>query len=186
MRSGGTLVCSYFTGVVDENGAVHLGGYPGAFRDILGVRAEEFLPLLPGQKTKLSSESKQIPGGTASRWAEDLHLDGAETVLTHRDGPAAGRPAVTRNSFGEGTAWYLATAPDQSTLGAVLRAACADAGLALPVGRPAGVECVRRVGPDGAEFDFLINHTEQDAVVPLGGEQVTVPAGRVRVVVSTS
>ena len=186
VRSGGTLVCSYFTGVVDENGAVHLGGYPGAFRDILGVRAEEFLPLLPGQKTKLSSESKQIPGGTASRWAEDLHLDGAETVLTHRDGPAAGRPAVTRNSFGEGTAWYLATAPEPEVLGAVLRAACADAGLSLPVGRPAGVECVRRVGDDGAEFDFLINHTEQDAVVPLGGEQLTVPAGRVRVVISTS
>ncbi|QMU76438.1 beta-galactosidase [Streptacidiphilus sp. PB12-B1b] len=186
VRGGGTLVSSYFTGVVDENEAVHLGGYPGALRDILGVRAEEFLPLRSGQKTRLASESAAVPGGSASRWAEDLHLDGAAAVLRHADGPAAGCPAVTRHGFGEGTAWYVATAPEAGTLTAILRAACADAGVALPVGRPEGLEAVRRVAEGGAEFDFLINHNDRDVTVPLAGSDLVVPAGRVRVVVRTS
>ncbi len=37
---GGTLVVSYFSGIVDEHGAVHQGAYPGALRDVLGLTVE--------------------------------------------------------------------------------------------------------------------------------------------------
>ena len=46
---GGHLVTTYFSGVVDENDHVWLGGYPGALRDLLGIRIEEFGPLLDGE-----------------------------------------------------------------------------------------------------------------------------------------
>ena len=44
---GGHVLVTYFSGIVDEDDHVRLGGYPGAFRELLGVRAEEFAPLLP-------------------------------------------------------------------------------------------------------------------------------------------
>ncbi|MFC4589408.1 beta-galactosidase [Sphaerisporangium corydalis] len=45
VERGGTLVVSFFSGVADEHARVRLGGYPGALRDLLGIRVEEFLPL---------------------------------------------------------------------------------------------------------------------------------------------
>jgi beta-galactosidase len=195
VRAGGTLLASYFSGIVDENDAVHLGGYPGALRDLLGVRVQEFLPLRKGQRTGLAADAAALVGpvaGSAGRWAEDLDLDGATAVLRHLDGPAAGLPAVTRHGFGAGTAWYVATAPDRGTLGAVLRAACADAGVQPPVGLPEGVERVRRTADDGTAYEVLVNHTDSAAVLPLHGHDLladgapvdgvlTVPAGGVRV-----
>ncbi|MEY9969242.1 beta-galactosidase [Streptacidiphilus sp. MAP12-16] len=194
VRDGGTLLASYYTGIVDENDAVHLGGYPGALRDVLGVRVEEFLPLLKGQQTTLAAESAAVQAatGSATRWAEDLALDGAAAVLRHEDGPAAGKPAVTRHTFGEGTAWYVATAPDPGTLDAILRAACADAGVQPPSGLPDGVERVQRRGADGTVYEVVINHTGTDFVLSGTGRdllaggtpvdsELTVPAGGVRV-----
>ena len=49
---GGHLVTTYFSGVVDENDHVWLGGYPGALRDLLGIRIEEFGPLLDGEQRR--------------------------------------------------------------------------------------------------------------------------------------
>ena len=37
VRQGGTAVISFFSGIVDASVRVRLGGYPGAFRDVLGV-----------------------------------------------------------------------------------------------------------------------------------------------------
>ncbi len=44
-RAGAQVVVTYFSGVVDEHEHVRPGGYPGAFRELLGVRTEEFFPL---------------------------------------------------------------------------------------------------------------------------------------------
>ena len=48
--AGGHLVTTYFSGIVDQNDRVWLGGYPGALRELLGVMVEEFVPLLPGER----------------------------------------------------------------------------------------------------------------------------------------
>src|SRR5690606_41279736 len=63
VEGGGHLLVTYFSGIVDENDHVRLGGYPGAFRDLLGVRTEEFAPLLPGvdrKSTRLNSSHVKI------------------------------------------------------------------------------------------------------------------------------
>ena len=54
VTGGGTLVVSYFSGIVDEDDAVHLGGYPGVLRDLLGLTVGEFLPLRQGEHAGLT------------------------------------------------------------------------------------------------------------------------------------
>ena len=66
VEGGGTLVVSYFSGIVDENDAVHLGGYPGALRDVLGVRVDEFLPLAAGQSVAVTV--RWTPATAKPRW----------------------------------------------------------------------------------------------------------------------
>jgi beta-galactosidase len=169
---GGHVVISYFSGIVDPDDAIRLGGYPGAFRELLGIRVEEFRPLAAGETLALED------GSVADVWSEDLRLEGAEAVLSFADG----RPAVTRHAVGDGVAWYVATRLDPAPL---LARVCAEAGVepVLP-GLPEGVEAVRRRGADG-EFVFVVNHTDAPVSVPgedlLGGDG-TVPAGGVAVV----
>ena len=45
------------SGIVDENLPIRLGGYPGAFRDWLGVIVEEFYPLRKGEQIVLDDDS---------------------------------------------------------------------------------------------------------------------------------
>lgn len=195
VEGGGTLVVSYFSGIVDTNDAVHPGPYPGVLRDVLGLHIEEFAPLGEGGTVRLITPegAPEGPVLTGDLWSDVVIPRGAETVWSYADGIPAGRPAVTRNRLGEGTAWYVSTRLSGPGLDTVLDRACADAGIAARTGLPHDVEVVRRTGESGT-YLFVINHTEGDTEVPLdapGTELLTgepakdhlaVPAGAVRVV----
>ncbi|MFD3914392.1 beta-galactosidase [Streptomyces sp. NPDC058603] len=191
VENGGTLVVSYFSGIVDQHDAVHPGAHPGVLRDVLGLTVEEFSPLGEGERVRLTEA-----GGaelTGDVWSEFVVPRGAETVWTYADGLTAGRPAITRHRLGRGTAWYVSTRLDARALDTVLDAAAEDAGLAPRTGLPRDVEVVRRTG-EGGDYLFAVNHTGTDAKVPLpahGTELLTgertagrlgLPAGAVRVV----
>ncbi len=105
-EAGAQVLVTYFSGIVDEHDQVRLGGYPGAFRDLLGVRVEEFFPLPPGEVVALDD------GSTGTLWSELLTADGAEVLARYADGPLAGGPALTRRAVGAGAAWYSSTRLD--------------------------------------------------------------------------
>ncbi|MFC9770414.1 MULTISPECIES: beta-galactosidase [unclassified Pseudarthrobacter] len=182
--AGTTVLVSYFSGIADAQDHIRLGGYPGAFRDLLGVRVEEFHPLLAGSQLKLDD------GTIASVWSEHLHLAGAETVQAFTEYPLEGVPALTRQSVGSGAAWYLATFPDRDGIDALVDRLLAESGVSALASADAGVELVRRRSDGGQGFLFAINHTRSSAAVsatgtdlltgePFGG---SVPAGSIAVI----
>lgn len=185
---GGTVLVTFWSGIVDEQDRVRLGGYPGAFRDLLGIRVEEVAPVLADEVLHLDT------GERARLWSERSRVVDAEVLARFADGPSAGEAALTRRTVGSagGSAWYVATAldpePYAALAGRLLAAAgvTADADLAA-----AGVERTVRAAADGRRWTFLINHSTSDVVLPaLGHELVTdvavpgelvVPARAVRV-----
>ncbi|MBL0888402.1 beta-galactosidase [Myceligenerans indicum] len=201
VAGGGTLLVSYFSGIVDEHDAVHPGGYLAPLRDALGVTVEEFLPLREGESltvmydgagTELAGTELAGTELAGTVWADDLTLAGADVVGTYADGPKPGGAAVTRHRHGDGTGWYVSTNFDVETLSAVMADVYADAGLP-PSGIPEDLELIRRHG-DGATYTIAINHGGDDAKLPLDGQvtdlltgdetsggAVVVPAGAVRV-----
>ncbi|MDF9810964.1 beta-galactosidase [Streptomyces sp. SPB162] len=191
VEGGGTLVVSYFSGIVDEHDSVHPGAHPGALRDVLGLTVEEHAPLLAGERVRMAAgDGAELE---ADVWTEFVVPRGAEPVWTYVDGPAAGHPAVTRHALGAGSAWYVSARLGADALDAVLAAASADAGVGPRDELPRDVEVVRRTGEHGS-YLFAINHTGAETKVPLesaGTELLTgeraagllaVPAGAVRVV----
>ena len=179
---GGQVVVTYFSGIVDQADRVLLGGYPGAFRDLLGVRVAEFAPLPEGGTV-------QLDDGSAGRvWSERMTLTTATAVASFADGPAAGGPAVTRRDVGQGAAWYVATQLDEDGTARLLGQVAEAAGVQAIPGATSGVELVRRVS-DAGRWLFAINHTGEEVRVPLGGTDlltgdvhdgaVGVPAGGV-------
>ncbi|MBO1337992.1 beta-galactosidase [Streptomyces sp. VRA16 Mangrove soil] len=177
VENGGTLVVSYFSGIVDEHDAVHDGPYPGAFRDVLGLTVEEFSPLLAGETVSVTG-----PDGarlTGDVWTELVVPRGAEPVWTYETdttGLAAGRPAVTRHTYGQGTAWYVSTRLSAQDLDTILAAAGTDAGIEPRPELPRDVETVTRTGESGT-YVFAINHTQDEVKIPLDGPSTELLTG---------
>jgi beta-galactosidase len=166
---GGHVLVGAYSGIVDECDRVRLGGYPGALRDLLGVRVEEFFPLAAGRSVALAGGSPL--GAYGLVWAEFGRATTATVVTTFADGPTAGSPALTVNTVGAGgRAWYLGTRLAPDPLVSLLSTVAASAG-AEPVlpDRPDGVEAVRRTRPDGSAYLFVLNHSDVDATVRAAG-----------------
>jgi len=164
VRRGGHLVMGPFSGVSDPDERIRLGGYPAPFRELLGLRIEEYWPLPDTEPLRLHSEV--FGDFSAASWAEWLSVGTGTALAEIGSGPLAGIPAVVRNDFGAGTAWYVSTRPDPATLREILRRAAADAGVGFDTETPDTLELVRREAADGTRYLFAINHGDAAAAVP--------------------
>jgi beta-galactosidase len=186
-EGGGTVVATYFSGIVDEYDHIRLGGYPGALRDLLGVWIEEFFPLAQGDSVALTEF------GPGHVWSELGRVTEATAVAEYATGPVAGSPAITQRDVGAGHAWYVGTQLSGDRLGGLVERILVDAGVeSVVAGLPRGVEAVRRVGPD-ASYLFVINHTDTAVSVASAGTDLlsgasdgTVAAGGVAVLKTRS
>ncbi|WP_410791696.1 beta-galactosidase [Kribbella sp. C-35] len=152
---GGQLVVGYFSGIVDPDLRVRLGGYPGTFTELLGVRVEEFHPLPIDGEVALSS------GGRGRVWSEDVRAVSAEVIDRYAGGVLDGKPAITRHEFGAGVAWYVSTEVDDETAARLLGLSASP------------VETVRRRAGD-TTWTFLINHGDAQVDVPADGSELVV------------
>ncbi|MER6624744.1 MULTISPECIES: beta-galactosidase [unclassified Streptomyces] len=161
-EQGGHLVTTYFSGVVDEHDHVWLGGYPGALRDLLGIRIEEFGPLLAGDRVELDD------GTSGTLWTDRITVtgDGTEVLARYRTGEQSGRPAVTRRPAGGGSATYVSTRLGVGGLTSLLPRLLERAGVEseLPAEARGLIEPVVRRSAEG-RFLFLVNRTDDTVVV---------------------
>ncbi len=189
VRSGGHLLVSYFTGVVDETDAVSAEGLSGPLGATLGLRVEEFAPLRQGDRVTVRWADGTVH--TADVWTDRLVTSPAtETLAEFGDGPAAGGPALTRHRAGAGAAWYVATRLERDGLERLVAAVSAEAGV-VTVDHAEGLEVVRRVAGERT-WTFAINHSASAATLSATGtelitgrpveRELVVPAGAVRVV----
>ena len=172
VEQGGHFVTTYWSGITDENCHVHLGGYPGAFRDLLGIRVEEFAPI---------ASPVQLDDGTeGSIWSEPIDIvgDNVEVLRKYTTGMFPGGPAVTRRSVKNGSATYVSTKLSSEGLGSLLPTLLEKSGVksSLPELLRGKVEQVFRVDRK-CRWEFLINRTD--------GE-LSLQDARGRLVVSTA
>lgn len=187
IAAGGTALITFYSGIVDEDDRVWTGGYTGPFRDAIGLRIEEFAPIAQGDVLTLTD------GSRATLWSERAHPTTATVEASFTDGLAAGNPAITRNAWGSGEAWYLATLPEPDDYRALVARIAERAGVTPPVVVDGGhdVEIVRRSGPD-ASFLFIINHGDTSVRAEVSGRElitglaarghIDVPGGAVRII----
>ncbi|WP_284642841.1 beta-galactosidase [Paenibacillus silviterrae] len=170
VQAGGTVVMTFFSGIVDENDRIHLGGYPAPFREMLGLTVEEFDPMLPDQTNRVAVKGlKEADGEYGCRlWADLIRLEGAEALAAFTSDFYAGSPAVTKNSFGSGKAYYVGTHAEEALVYGLLSRILGDLGVAAPLQAPEGVELSVRSLED-RRFVFALNHNTAPVTIPLGG-----------------
>jgi beta-galactosidase len=134
---------------------------------------------LAGEAVRLAGEAAGLadaghgPVWSGTVWSEDLRSEGAEVLASYAEGPLSGHPAITRNSFGAGTAWYVSTQLDEGARDRLFAAVAAQAGAGPVVaGAPPGVEIVRRHGDGGRSWLFVLNHTPDPAVIDASGVEL--------------
>ncbi len=165
VADGGTLLMSFFSGIVDARDHIRLGGYPAPFRELLGLLIEDFVPMAIGETNRLDTEDGTFE---CDLWADLVHLEGAEPLASYTGGFYAGTPAVTRNAFGRGAAYYVGTRPEERCTGLLVQKVCEQAGVEPTLKAPPGLDAVRRK-TDDASFLFLLNHDEEAVEVSLPG-----------------
>jgi len=175
VKAGGTFITTYFSGIVNENDLVTVGGYPGELRNVLGIWAEEIDALLPGMSNEIVMDKAW--GNLSGSYKCDLlcdliHAEGAEVLAEYGSDFYKGMPALTVNNFGEGKAYYVATSPEAEFLKGFLANLCADKNIQPLVTAPEGIESVQRV-KEGVSYLFLLNHTTGDLSADIGAAERT-------------
>jgi beta-galactosidase len=166
VENGGRVLMSFFSGIVNEHEHIWLGGYPAPFRKMLGLVVEEFAPTVNGQTIKLRFTDG--PKSTSDLWADVIQLEGAEALATFDEDYYAGKPAATRNSFGNGAAYYLGTRLNMDDMSRLFGLALSDADVKPALAVAGGVEVILREGA-GKSFLCILNHLPEPVNIDLKG-----------------
>ena len=172
---GGTFITTYFSGIVDEHDLVITGGYPGDLRNVLGIWVEEIDALPPGKTNHIlmtaSEQDEYAQSYSCSLLCDLLHLEGAEALAFYGEDFYKGMPAVTRNQYGRGNAYYIASSMDSDFLHDFTATVCRDQDIKPVLKSPKGVEVTRRV-KEGKEIIFILNHNDYEEKIELDAAYV--------------
>ncbi|UPK46162.1 beta-galactosidase [Paenibacillus pabuli] len=170
VEAGGTFLTTFFSGIVNESDIVTTGGYPGELRKLLGIWVEEIDALLPEQKNSIVL--KEAYGDLQGEYGcgmlcDLLHSEGAEVIAEYGDDFYKGMPVVTRNIYGQGEAWYVASDPEDRFLDGLLGQLAASKKIDSLLDTPEGVEVTSRT-KDGQQYLFVMNHNATAQSYDLG------------------
>lgn len=157
-HTGAQILVSYFSGVSDLHDRVLAGDGIGGLASLLGVRVEEFAPLLASEEITLSN------GWTADTWSEVSTTTDAEAVAMFPDGRGV---ALARHPIGAGAVRYVASR--LLDWGALLADVLEDAGMTwLDTG---GLDVQERRSATGAWL-VAVNHGDQTVGLAVDGMDV--------------
>ena len=163
VKNGGTLITTFMSGIVDQSDNVHLGGYPGPLREMAGVWVEEIDALAPEQSNTVSfSDGKEYK---CNLLCDLMHPEGAEVLATYESDFYAGMPAVTKNIYGKGHVYYVATQLEAAGLTRVLDEATDEVSVSGVIAEKTGLEITCREG-ENTRFYFVMNFTDENQTLP--------------------
>ncbi|WP_171720033.1 beta-galactosidase [Paenibacillus phytohabitans] len=177
VEQGGTVIMTAYSAKVDENNQVFSSTLPGRLSDVFGIRAGAFeRPIyhtseaneggLQKERMNLRRESPRIRMGeqifdTPIDYYEILEPSTAETWANFTDIDRE-LPAVTANTFGQGTAIYTAVPAQMDVLKALLEICYEKLDIQKGLAAPEGV-VARRIG-DSAIY---VNTTGSEQILNL-------------------
>ena len=175
VEQGGTVIMTGYCGTVDETGKAYSTPKPGLLEDVFGICVAGFYPTdIEGfhspnaqlvntkgvshelLRVEKSGKSFMIDVG----YYEDVELNTAQAFASF---PDKNMCAVSKNSFGRGTAYYAAAESNQELLGWLVDLLADELNISKGLDVPSGVQA-RKVADN--QF-FYVNTTREDITVPI-------------------
>lgn len=105
VTKGGTLIGSYFTGMVNEHDRLHLGEWPQVLQTLFGVLPKELDTLYPGEYNQILYKEQTYQ---TKDYCGIVKETTGKVRATYQKDFYTGTPALVENHLGKGTAYYLA------------------------------------------------------------------------------
>jgi beta-galactosidase len=115
VNEGGKLMLTYWSGIVDEWDNCFTGGVPHDLMDVMGLRSTEIDGLYDGEYNHMIPllEGMEEIRYECNHLCDIVRLKGAEVLAKYKDDFYQGYPALTKNQFGKGVAYYVCADGEQ-------------------------------------------------------------------------
>ncbi|MGM0096165.1 beta-galactosidase [Enterococcus sp. DIV1083b] len=164
VKQGGALLTTYMSGIVDQSDNVHLGGYPGPLRELAGIWVEEIDALAPEQSNGVSLVNEELTG-TSNLVSDLIHLENAEALAHYTSNFYAGMPAVTKNTFGDGTVYYFGGQLEDQLQDQLFKTIVEESDITPVIEEATKLEIACRENEE-AKFFVIINFHEEAQPLP--------------------
>ena len=173
-ENGGTLVITYWTGLVDGTDKCFLGGTPYGLMEAAGLRTTEIDALYDWEENHGISEPGNHLGisgtYTCKNLCELVKVSDAEVLMRYGDDFYAGAPVVTHKAYGKGHVYYVGADMEQAFYSDFYGKAAKEAGIQAPLGFvPAEVSVTLRENQEN-EYLFIQNYARETKAVPVPAE----------------
>ncbi len=171
VSKGGTLLLTARSAVKDGTNSCIMDVLPCTLSDICGAHVSEYCPIGWGQE-RITMDCEDF---TITQWCDISECDTAETIAEYKDSYYKGCPAVTRNSFGKGTAYYVGTVPERAFCKKLMSRIFAENSITHEPSLPFGVEVTERIKGD-TTYRFIFNNTMDKQEFTLYGKLYSMDA----------
>lgn len=174
VKQGGTLVLSYWSGLVDATDRCFLFGTPYGLMDVTGIRSTEIDALydweenyaVPNPSNHLNLQKTY----RCNHLCELLEVSDAEVLMCYGEDFYAGKAALTHKTYGNGHAYYVAADMEYAFYHDLYKRLVKEAEVKLSVKFvPEGISVNTRAS-DKLEYLFLQNFGRKSVAVPISEE----------------
>ena len=174
VENGGTLVLSYWSGLVDGTDRCFLGGTPYGLMDVAGLRSTETDALYDWEENHAIPEAGSRLGisnvYTCKNLCELVKVSDAEVLMRYGEDFYQGYPVLTHKAFGKGRVYYVCADMELGFYQDFYGRVAAEAGLKSPIEIiPEGVSVTVRENED-TEYLFIQNYARKPQAVPVPAE----------------
>lgn len=174
VENGGTLVLSYWSGLVDGTDRCFLGGTPYGLMDVAGLRSTETDALYDWEENHAIPEAGSHLGisnvYTCKNLCELVKVSDAEVLMRYGEDFYQGYPVLTHKAFGKGHVYYVCADMELGFYQDFYGRVAAEAGLKSPIEIiPEGVSVTVRENED-TEYLFIQNYARKPQAVPVPAE----------------
>lgn len=175
VRRGGTVIFGCRSGYKNKDGHCLRMRMPGYAAELCGITVEDFTLIGPNEQAPTVIMTAQA--GTRELKGEAFNdilrveSAAAEVLAVYQDTYYAGKPALVRNKYGEGTAYYFGAAFELTAAASLIE----ELGIVSPIEGhmelPKPVELSIRKHPGtGESFIFLLNYSGHEQTVRFNTE----------------
>ncbi len=169
-ENGGTFILGTRSGVKDANNNCIMAQLPTVLADMTGCVAEEYNPIgWTSEEIEMLGEHFRI-----TQWCDILETTTAEPIVTYTQNFYKGKPAITRNTFGDGTVYYFGTVGERRLYHRLMEGIFHEMGIPHVTGLPDGVELTVRES-ETMQYLFLFNNTDSVQDFSLYAQQYCLP-----------
>ena len=166
VEEGGNVILSVYSGLVNENDLAYEGYPPHGLNDVFGIRSEEVDSLCDDEYNTITYRGKTY---RVMDYCDLLQEDGAEPMAFYERDFYKGMEAVTRHSYGRGTAYYVAGHMEEAFLVEFLSDIIRKAGITPILEVPYVSDImVKERKKNGTRYLFLMNFSMETRTIRVG------------------